>query len=201
VSVVANGRFPVRYSIVAMLALVSTFLSGSQFFPGRQETETTRLPSPKRVAALPPTLSPSAIPPLTEAVRERITGRRAPLSLADASPAAGPNPFLPLNVRRPIRKKAPEVRASPTQSELPAPKGDVAFWGAYRPSPEEPKQAIIAVRASANPWSGPIGSMITGTPYRLVKIGNKDRTAYLLDTRSPSRPPLVLPYEGLREEL
>src|SRR5581483_388187 len=100
-----NSVVPARYSIVGLLALLSMVLTGSRFFPGTRpdDTEAVRLPALRQPALRQP--APPAIPRLPEAVRERLTARGAPIPLADASPDDERNPFLPLNVRRPARRK------------------------------------------------------------------------------------------------
>jgi len=152
-------------------------------------------------------VTPDMIPQLSPEIKRKIKEKRG--TDATIYPKekleAGINPFIPYDKdpeeldRKRDRDDGSGSAHSSKKKKVPVFSKRLIFWGAFSPGQDEAKRAIVEVVGDAQPWTGVVGEMIEGTPYRLAKIGDGD---LFVELENPSnRKDLVrLRFEGLKEE-
>lgn len=154
-----------------------------------------------------PTVTPGMIPVLTPEIKRKITLRKGRQDSAYSKEKleSGVNPFIPYSVDVDALERARDTGPAATSS-AGRKKGKVVFsrkltfWGAFLPGPDEPKRVIIEVGGDPQPWTGAVGEMVEGTPYKVEKLVNGDLEVILLNPTNPNEKPVHLIFEGSKDD-
>jgi hypothetical protein len=154
-----------------------------------------------------PTVTPAQIPVLTPEIKRKIKERKGSSIdfYAKEKLESGANPFISYTVDVDALERARDLSPGPTASSAKSKKKvaftrKLTFWGAFLPGPDEPKRVIIEVGGDPQPWTGAVGEMIDGTPYRVDKLANGDLEVILVNPTNPSEKPVHLLFEGSKDD-
>lgn len=154
-----------------------------------------------------PTVTPNMIPVLTPEIKRKIKERKGAQDSAYSKEKleSGINPFIPYSFDVDAWERSREANPGPSAAVSRGKKRvaftrKLTFWGAFLPGNDEPKRVIIEVGGDPQPWTGAIGEMVEGTPYRVDKLTNGDLDVVLVNPTNPNEKPVTLPFEGSKDD-
>lgn len=205
-----------QIAVVIVVVLVLGFVFKSKLFPAKTGKDNVR--GGGGVAAAPgapaggdagaggpgaPAVTPSMIPTLSPEIKRKIKDRRSFVEqYSKEKLEAGTNPFVQLGVNVDDESK---TNSGPGAGFVKKKGGKVVFskkltfWGAFLPGPDEPKRVIIEVQGDPQPWTGQVGEMIEGTPYRVEALTNGDLNVVLKNPTNPNDKTVTLVFEGSKD--
>ena len=155
-----------------------------------------------------PTLTPAMIPVLSPEIKRKCKERKSSEDLVYSKEKleSGANPFIPYTVDVDALERNRE--ANPGASSAPSARNKkkavfsrkLTFWGAFLPGPDEAKRVIIEVGGDPQPWTGAVGEMVEGTPYRVDKLLNGDLEVVLTNPTNDKEKPVHLFFEGSKDD-